>query len=192
MTIEEYQNNQNFEQQLESAQVAFLRSIKDVMGAQVVRIFEEGKNSSDGTIGKYNSENELYVADGKSPIKGNHKGKHGKAITTTYYESYEDFRGRQGRQTGAVNLRLFGRLMSDLANARVDHSSVNTDKLPNEMEPIKVQVDGGFEYITLIRSENADKKKGAEARYGKIFDHTQDEKDRFFKTLNFELGKINA
>lgn len=187
MTPEEYKNSLNFDAKLVRIKNAYLLSVKDVIGAQIVRIFEEGINSSGSKIGTYSNSKPLYVSDDKSPRKGNHKGKpkDGKAqtITTTYYESYKGFRGEQGREASFVNLRLFGRLMSDLANAPV------SDKIPTESTPIKVD---DFQYYTRIRDENVGKKKGADAKYGNVFSHTQEEKERFNRTLNFELQRANA
>ncbi len=182
MTPEEYRNKlkADFAKQEIGMQKAFLLSVKDVIGAQVVRIFEEGKNSSDTAIGKYGKK-ELWVSDDRSPRAGTHKGKTGKTIETTYYESYESFRGKQGRETGFVNLRLFGRLMSDLANAPVG------DKIPANVTPNKVS---GFEYYTAIRGENVGKKQGAEAKYGTIFSHTKGELERYNRTLKFELSRV--
>lgn len=187
MTPEEYKANLNFDEKLVKIKNAYLISVKDVIGAQVVRIFEDGINSSGGKIGTYSNTKPLYVSDDRSPRKGTHKGKpkdgKAKTITTTYYESYQSFRSEQGRESSFVNLRLFGRLMSDLANAPV------SDKIPAEAIPVKVD---DFEYYTRIRSENVGKKKGADAKYGSVFLHTQAERERFNRTLEFELQKANA
>jgi len=188
MTPEEFQNK--IDQQFALEQVAlensFLATVKDAVGNMVVRIFEEWKNSSGSVIGTYKNNKPLYVSDNKSPRAGNHKGKpdkdtgKSKTITTTYYESYESFRNKQGRESGFVNLRLFGRLMSDIANAPV------SDKIPTDATPIKVN---GFEYYTKVRDENVGKMKGAENKYGRIFAHTKEERERFNRTLNFEINK---
>lgn len=188
MTPEEYKNSLNFDAKLIKIKNAYLFTVKDVIGEQVVRIFEEGINSSGGKIGTYQNNNELYVSDDKSPRKGKHKGKpnkdgKAKTITTTYYQSYQSFRSEQGRESSFVNLRLFGRLMSDLANAPV------SDKMPADVKPNKVD---DFEYFTRIRDENVGKKKGADTKYGTVFVHTQKEKERFRKTLEFELQRANA
>jgi hypothetical protein len=191
MTPEEYRNKlkADFAKQELGMQKAFLLSVKDVIGAQVVRIFEEGKNSNDSKIGAYQSNKEMWISDDASPRKGTHKGKpnaqgKSKKITTTYYESYKGFRGEQGRESGFVNLRLNGRLMSDLANAPVDRKDA---RIPSDIKPTKVN---GFEYYTLIRGENVVKKQGAEAKYGKIFSHTKGELERFNRTLKFELSRV--
>lgn len=187
MTPEEYRNSLNFDAKLAKIKGAYLLSVKDVIGAQVVRIFEDGINSSGTKIGTYSSTKPLYISDDRSPRKGNHKGKpkdgKAKTITTTYYESYKSFRGEQGRESSFVNLRLFGRLMSDLANAPV------SDSIPADVKPIKLD---DFMYYTRIRSENVGKKKGADEKYGKVFSHTKEERERFNKTLKFELNKANA
>lgn len=187
MTPEEYQNNLNnrFALELKAMEDAFLATVKDAVGNMGVRIFEDGKNSSGSTIGTYKNNNELYVSDSRSPRAGNHKGKpneqgKSKTIKTTYYESYKGFRSKQGRESNFVNLRLFGRLMSDFFNAPV------SDKVPAEASPIMVDA---FQYYTRVRDENTGKMKGAEAKYGRIFAHTKEERERFNRTLNFELNK---
>lgn len=187
MTPEEYANkmNERFAAEQQALELAFLSTVKDAVGNMGVRIFEEGKNANGGTIGKYKSNKDLYVSDSKSPRAGNHKGKpneegKSKTIKTTYYESYESFRKQQGRESGFVNLRLFGRLMSDFFNAPV------SDKVPTEAQPIKA---GEFQYYTRVRDENIGKMQGAENKYGRIFSHTKQERERFNKTLNFEITK---
>lgn len=186
MTPEEYKKNLNFDEKLVKIKNAYLLSVKDVIGAQVVRIFEEGINSSGSKIGTYSNSKPLYVSDDRSPRQGTKKGKTGKKITTTYYESYQSFRSEQGRESSFVNLRLFGRLMSDLANAPVDRKDA---PIPGEMTPNKVD---DFEYYTRIRAENVGKKKGADAKYGNVFSHTKAEIERFNRTLEFELQRANA
>ena|SRR5690349_2249939 len=190
MTPEEYDKKINDQLALQdkALEQAFLATVKDAVGNMGVRIFEEGKNASGGNIGKYKNTNELYVSDDRSPRKGNHKGKPNadgktKTITTTYYESYESFRNKQGRESSFVNLRLFGRLMSDFFNAPVEKDSA---KIPTEALPIKVNP---FVYYTRVRDENIGKMKGAENKYGKVFAHTKEERERFNKTLNFEINK---
>lgn len=187
MTPEEYQNslNNRFALEIKAMEDAFLATVKDAVGNMGVRIFEEGKNSSGSTIGTYKNNNELYVSDSRSPRAGNHKGKpneqgKSKTIKTTYYESYKGFRSKQGRESNFVNLRLFGRLMSDFFNAPV------SDKVPAEASPIMVD---SFQYYTRVRDENTGKMKGAEAKYGRIFAHTKEERERFNRTLTFELNK---
>ena len=73
--------------------------------------------------------------------------------------------------------------MSDFFNAPVDKEDA---KFPSEINPIKVDA---FQYYTRVRGENIGKMKGAEKKYGKIFAHTKEEKERFNKTLNFEINK---
>lgn len=193
MTPEEYQNslNNRFALEIKAMEDAFLATVKDAVGNMGVRIFEEGKNSGNQSIGQYNDTKEIYVSG-----TGTHKGKPNKktgkrkTIKTTYYESYKSFRSIKGRPTGFVNLKFDGRLMSDFFNAPV------SDKIPADATPIKVSP---FEYYTRIRDDNSNKLKGAEHKFGKsikIFAHTKEERERFNRTLNFELNerlkRINA
>ncbi len=165
---------------------AFRVAVKDVAGAMIVRVFEEGLNTSNTKIGSYNNTNPLYVGDNDLPRKGDHKGKpnkdgKSKKIGTTYFSSYKNLREKQGRESGFVNLRLFGRLMSDLANAPVNSQSAG---VPSDVNPTRISE---FDYALTIRPENKKKMESLEAKYGKVFRHTKQELDRFNKTLKFEF-----
>ena len=70
-------------QQLEKQIMSFINSkaygqaISTVLSDYVERIFEEGKNSNEAQIGKYNSTKSLYVNPQYSPKKFQPKGKPG-------------------------------------------------------------------------------------------------------------------
>lgn len=151
-------------------------AVKSVQALQVERIFESGLASDNTKIGQYNSTDPLYVSNQNSPIKGSGKGKpnlegKSKKTKTTYYESYKDYRATIGRESGFVNLRLFGRLQSDLANA-----------------PIQVNENT---YDVRVSSESYGKLKGNEKRFGKKITRLTDEENKtYLKVLNFELNKI--
>lgn len=162
----------NDETSLGAAMFLAVKSTQSEMGE---RIFENGNSTNGSSIGKY-GKNPLYVDDQNSPIAGNHKGKPNKDgkkkdIKTTYYESYQAFRSKQGRQSGFVNLRLFGRLQSDFLNA-----------------PVKK---GNYKYSITVSAESINKIKGNEKRFGKkIFGLSLSEKETFRRVLKFEIVKL--
>lgn len=159
-----------------------------------VRIFEDGKNSSDGNIGQYDTKRPLYVyvnpntapragalkakgIEGLKPTKGKtgeHTFKNGKEHKTTYVKNYKEFRNRIGRRIDKVNLVLSGDLQSDFSNGKVKNPS-----------PQKVNVN---EYIVILKREiNQDKREGLENKYGTIFAHTKNEIAKFKKIAELEL-----
>ena len=159
-------------------------AVKSIQSEQAERIFEKGISSDGSKIGDYNSTNPIYINSDKSPKKFKPEGKP-KATTTDkkktkasndkrktkYFESYRAFRQQIGRESGFVNLRLFGRLQSDFVNAPVQSSQ--------------------FSYDVVLNSLNAAKAKGNEAHFGKkIFGLTKEENQTFLKVLGFELNKI--
>lgn len=157
---------------------------KSSMAAMSKRIFADGKNTGGGSIGSYNSTNELYVSDDNSPKAGSHKGKTGKTITTTYYTSYKNFRDKMNRNTSVVNLKLNNELQNDFNNSAISKG----DNALGKSIPIKVN---NFHYqIVLNKDINIAKKTGAEKKYGKIFDLTKREEQIFLQVQEFEIAKI--
>jgi hypothetical protein len=142
---------------------------------QMVRIFEDGKDSSDGKIGEYDSSTPIYVDPKTSPRSFQAKGKtgesqfkNGKSHKTGYFSSYKAYRAGQGRQTSFVDLKLFGQLQRDMSNSL---TRIN----PNI-------------WVTGTKNKtNSKKAEGAEKKYGKIFNLTKKEKEVFKETLRDEL-----
>lgn len=175
-TLQQYEQKiKNQINDLVSLDAAVFIAAKSASALMVERVFEDGKDANGNNIGKYDTQNEIWVSDENSPKSGNHKGKpnkkgESKNIKTTYYESYADFRQKIGRESGKVNLRLFGRLQSDVANA------------PINKEPLH--------YSIAVGKESMDKIIGNEFRYGKkIFYHTLNERKTFVKILRYEINK---
>lgn len=157
---------------------------KTATAVMVQRIFEKGENSFGSPIGTYDTERELWVGDEKLPRRGSHKGKTGKTIKTTYYRNYRDLRQQQGRVSNKVNLRLNNRLQSDLSNSIVS-------KTANKVaDPKPIKVDNLTYQLTLKESENQDKRKGLEKKYGTIFDLTEKERDVFRTEYQFQINKL--
>lgn len=155
---------------------ALFIAAKSAQSEMVERIFEDGKDANGNQIGQYNNTKELYMSDDNSPIAGNHLGKPNaegkrKKIKTSYYENYRTFRKKQGRESGKVNLRLFGRLQSDFANAPVSK--------------------GNLSYAIAVSKDSLNKIQGNEFRFGKkIFIHSLAERKVFSRVFKFEVGRL--
>jgi hypothetical protein len=149
------------------------------------RVFTDGGNADGGAIGQYNSTKPIYLNPKKSfggsklgtprGKNGDTKFKDGRSHVTVYLDSYKDYKSILGKPSGGayVNLELSGDLKSDLENG---------------MAPIQIST---HEYaIGLKRPINIEKRKGLEARYGKIFAMTNKEVEEFIKDIQFEFAKI--
>lgn len=144
-------------------------AVTSTVGEVAERIFEDGKKSSGGRIGKYDSKTPLYAYDAESPRAVTHRGKTGKTIKGGYYASYKAYRAQQQRESNFVNLRLTNDFQSDYLNNSVSKTSTAIPKA----KPIKVN---NFEYlVTVSRPENVDKYLGFNEKYGDIFSLTQKE-----------------
>lgn len=175
-SIQQYrQKIQSVINDTESFDAALFTAAKSAQAIMVERIFERGKDANENDIGKYNDTNPLYMSDEDSPKAGSHLGKpnsegQSKKINTTYYSSYKEFRSAQGRESGFVNLRLFNRLQSDIANS------------PVKKEPLT--------YAIVVSRDSKNKIDGNEFRFGKkIFIHTLNERRIFKNVLSFEISK---
>ena len=149
------------------------------------RVFTDGLNSDGGAIGQYNSTDPIYInpkkAFGGSKLgtprgkNGDTKFKDGRSHVSVYLDSYKDYKSILGKPSGGgfVNLELSGDLKSDFEN---------------NMAPRQINT---HEYIIgLKRPINIDKRKGLEAKYGRIFFMTQKEIDEFIADVKFEFAKI--
>lgn len=131
------------------------------------RIFENGKNSQNSDIGKYDDSKGLYVNPNVAPRNFMPAGKNsrktkfknGNERKTRYFKSYKSYRQKVGRSVGKVNLVLTGNLQSDFGKA--------VTKVNN------------LKYTATARSENEKKIEGQEERYGKIFELTKKRKKEF-------------
>lgn len=149
-------------------------AVRDTHAKQVQRIFVDGKNSNDSQIGKYNTTDPLYVNPKNAPKNTPTKGKTGKDTfangtkhKTSYFDSYNDFRASQGRQTSNVNLNLFGNLRSAYANGLFKVSE--------------------REWVVAIPESEYVKIEGNEERFGgKISDLTKEEHENFIEVIQEE------
>ena len=145
---------------------------------RVDRIFHKGKDSDGSSIGSYSTSPEVWIENDYHRRGGNNGGKTGRAVKTSYYKSYADFKKSQGFGSNIV-LRQTNRLQSDFANRQI---SPNSDGLPKS-KPIKVNVNL---YIERITSENADKIEGRED----VFNFSKKEIATFEKVYNEVATKI--
>jgi hypothetical protein len=191
MTADEFALNlQRKMNALDEDNKPFEIGVLSVIQELIPRIFESGIATYESRIGSYNSTNPLYVntnlnAPIKAPPKGKNgeaKFKNGKTKKTTYFESYKDFRSKQGRESSFVNLDLTGELQRDIAKGTggIDIDSFRFDN--NEYR------------ITVDKDINVKKVEGMEAKYGKqIFQPTERELEAMVKTIDFELNRfLNA
>jgi len=146
---------------------------------RVERIFDTGSVARG-----YDKSQELWVADKNLRKAGNHKGKTGKTIKTTYFKSYFDLKGKQGFDNSNVNFRLTNDLQMDFANSSIDPA---TGK-PDSGKPIKVNEQLYVE--ALRRTKNQDKLKGLKKRFGDFTKFTQAERNKFLKIIELETMKL--
>jgi len=180
----------------DKAQKGFLLAVQSTIGAMGKRIFEEGKATSGGRIGRYQTKNKpLYVRDFNSPRKGTKKGKNGnkkfkngRMHVTTYYNNYSDFRNQMGRRIDTVDLKLSGQLYRNFLNS-LEVSNVLGARpvpIPSKATPKKL---GTNDWAVVLRPENMAKALGAEERFKIIFSLTNQERIEFRKTAKFEIIK---
>ena len=156
-------------------------AVRSIMSLQSKRIFLEGKNSEEQTIGTYKGK-DVYVnpekpnkwsfatkgKDGKSAFKN------GKTHKTGYFKTYLDFKSAVGRNKRfkTVDLFLTGQLHRNWANSQVIGKAT----------AIKVSQ---HNYITTLSDDNLKKVE----RYGNVFNLSVKEKGKFLSIIQFELAK---
>lgn len=139
------------------------------------RIFNEGKNTNEASIGRYNSTDAIYVNPNNSPRKFTPAGKPGSNVkkakrATRWFSSYRSFRATIGRETSKVNLNLFGLLQSDFVTGFSGSGLIYTSVLKN---PI-----------------NQKKRLGIEEHFkAKIFSISKEEQTLFSKLSEQEFNK---
>ena len=128
-------------------------AVADVHALQTQRIFVQGQNSNNASIGAYNTSNSLYVNPKYAPKSFPTKGKTGQTVfkngnqhKTGYFTSYASFRNAQGRQTSTVDLRLSGVLFRDYASS--------------------ILRNGNSWFVGVKNKENLGKLQGAIDKYG--------------------------
>ena len=156
------------EQQLQISELrkAMETAARDVLPDVARRVFTDGKASDGSAIGSYSTK-PIYISKKNSPVQnaGEPKEK-----TLFFPGGYRQFKSDIGRGDG-VNLKVFGRLQSDYLTPKKENTAT------------------GVRY-DLKESPNAEKKAGAEKRFGKaIFDLTEKEKETVVNTVAFEVKR---
>ena len=178
MTAQEHVAKLQKQVQAIAANKPFAIAVQSVHALRVLRIFDKGIEGASYTGG------EMWIADDKLRKSGNHTGKTGKRIKTSYYKSYADMKRQQGFTGGQVNLRLTNDLQSDFANAQMTNGAGR----PPVGKAIKVN---DYIYVeALRRSNNVKKMRGHIARYGDFTRFTNEERTKFAETLNKEFDKL--
>lgn len=201
MTSEEFIKEQKrIFQQIIEKDIPLRRAAQDTLSKQVTRIFVDGKNSADASIGQYDTTTPFYInpnqspaanksgkgakfpTEGLKPPRGKHgdtEFKSGKKHKTTFVNNYKDFRNRIGRRIDRVDLFLSGDLKSDFSNAAVNAGKSN---------PVQVNV---HEYQAgLKRDNNIDKAEELKDKYGSFLLPTRAEEDNFFDIATKEFNLL--
>ena len=180
ITVEEYIQKLECQKETLNNYIPFGLAVQSVHAMAVKRIFIDGKNTNDVSIGKY-SDKPLYVSmvdKTKSPKKLTPEGKTGKKVfkstgqphKSKYFSSYKDFREQVGRNSGVVNLTLFGNLKSNFANGGRGQ----------DVPALAIKI-SDREYIVGLDSENTDKADGLISHFGG---------NEIFINSKFELSEL--
>lgn len=164
------------QRQIQAGINAFDLAIVSTHAKVTQRIFVDGQEGDGNKIGSYESTKPLYVSPSKAPRKftpkgvdGKSKFKNGKPHKTGYFESYKDFRGKMGRETGFVNLKMTGNLQSDFRSSLTKEGT-------------------GFFVAGIGRPENLGKVAGIIDKYGEdVFKLQKDERELLIQTIEDEL-----
>jgi hypothetical protein len=151
---------------------------QDTHAIMAERIFESGLNSDGTEIGVYDYQKPIYVDPKISPKNfpvtgknGGSKFSDGKTHKTGYFESYQEYRKKIGRQTSRVDLTLSGLFKSDLSRAVVKISE--------------------FVYASKVSQQRSiDIMDGVKNKYGDVFSLSKNERENFIETLEYESLRI--
>jgi hypothetical protein len=154
---------------------ALQRAAQDVHADRVERIFDKG------SVSRGYSTTPIWIAN-KEMRGGQNKGKSGNALNTSYFQGgYKQYKGVIGFDNSKVNFRNTNDLQSDFANSRINTGT----GAPNSGQVIKVN---NLLYVEELRSsENVEKLKGNEKRFGNFTAFTNAEREKFNTILKFEL-----
>jgi len=172
----------------------FGRAVQSVHALRCERIFVNGLNSNESSIGSYNTTDGFYINPDKAPRKTRNTNKgiaglqpigktgktrfaDGKPHKTAYVTSYADFKNKIGQSSNVVTLTLFGDLSNNLRSGSRDNKITQAVKLSPS------------EYIVGLDADNALKKEGLESHFGgvPIFTHSKQEIEKYKQVLKDEL-----
>lgn len=177
MTTMEWLNKQKAKIK-KAAEIATEKAAQQTHLTMANRIFIEGKNANELSIGRYNSTDPIYVNPKNSPRKFTPAGKpdsNNKKTkrATRWFASYRSYRAAIGRETNKVNLNLFGLLQSDFVTGFSGSGLIYTSVLKN---PI-----------------NQKKRLGLEKHFkAKVFSISKEEQALFSKLSEQEFKKEMA
>lgn len=164
------------------------------------RIFKEGLDSAETSIGNYQSAKGTFGKSDKGDMWRNPKDPHNRnkkgfsPLTgkggytgfktsdnkrkTKYFKGWKGFRKAQGLKTNVVNLNYTGQLKSDF-----DNTALNSGK-----RPVPVRVNPNYYKVSFRHSQNSLIAKGNEKHFGTtIFRLSAPEKKTFFRVAEGEL-----
>ena len=181
MTNEEYIKKLECTQKIIAENRPLAIAASSIHAIRIERIFTDGRNTSGGQIGKYDTKRPMYInplsaagdTEGLNPPTGK-TGRTkfestGQPHKTTYVNNYKEYRNRIGKRIDTVNLTLYGDLRSNFSNnSRATKVSDN-------------------EYITGLDDANSKKAKGLTEKYGEFLKHSQEEIDKFYEIVGDEI-----
>jgi len=154
---------------------ALQRAAQDVHADRVERIFDRG------SVARGYSTKPIYISN-KDMRGGQNRGKSGNATKTSYFSGgYKQYKGVIGFDNSKVNFRNTNDLQSDFANSRVNSGTGKADSG-------QVIKRSNLLYVEELRSsENIDKLRGNEKRFGNFTNFTNAEREKFNTILRLEL-----
>lgn len=142
-----------------------LAFVKEVQSLMIVRIFQKGLNSTNGSIGAYSTE-EIRMSRSQFPQKSKFKPAKKGGKSMLFEGGYSEFRTLNGRTVSVVNLNLFGDLQTSL----------------------QAGMSGGGFVVGIVGAENAKKSTGNEKHFkSSIFTPTADEIEQGKKAAQIQL-----
>lgn len=178
MTTEQYISEMNRRFGIIKAGTIVAIAAQDTHAMMLERIFEKGQMPDGSQIGVYDYKNPLYVNPENSPKAFPKKGKNGdtkfsdgKPHKTGFFESYQEYRKKIGRQTSKVDFTLSGLFKSDCSRAVVKISDLRYES-------------------KVSTQRSSDILDGIEDKYGNVFSLSDKEKENFAETIKFESLRV--
>jgi hypothetical protein len=173
MTTQEYIKRQHEKINLLKSGKVVAIAATDTHTKMTARIFEDGETAQGNKLA-YNNSDPIYVNPKDSPKSFPPKGKNGKTKfdngkphKTGYFDSYKEYRQKIGRESGFMNLNLFGILQSDFGKGVV--------KLEDSA------------YASTVTQES---NKGKLEKFSTYFKLNKEERENFKDVLEFETLEI--
>jgi hypothetical protein len=184
---------------------SFKLAVRTSLAQRSIRIFTDGKNTSDSTIGKY-SEKPIYVNPNNSPKGFIPVGKGGSASKTKSSSLIFNVKTRKAKTNTTKSAQVFsngkphktkyfgdgyagfkseiGRNPGFVNLQLFGNLKSNFENASRGGEPTKIN---DYEYVVGLDNENSDKRSGLENKYGTIFFMTEKEKQQFNEIASKEF-----